>query len=286
MKKRRFFTMYLTTTISVAMVLALVGMECVVVLGAKNLIHNLREHVTLSVVMNETADSTQVVRLEQYLSNVSYAGKYEFISKERALEEHIEHLGEDPSKFLGYNPLRPSFEVYLKEEYAHEDSLTIIEPQLLNLPMVEEVIYQQDVVKMLDTNVSELSLVLVGIAVLLLVMAIVLIVNTIRLHVYSKRFLINTMRLVGATPWVIKSPIVKRNLIMGIESGIVALAVLALVIYYVKVRLGFWLFELTPQNIAILTASVLIMGLLITLIASLLATSRYVRMKIDKMYEI
>lgn len=286
MKQHRFFTMYLTTTISVALVLCLVGLECVAVLGAKNLIRNLRENFTLSVVMTDKADSTQISRLGQYLSLMDYVGQSVYVSKEQALEEHIEHLGEDPTQFLGYNPLRPSYEVHLKADYTNVDVLDSLTTELHALPMVEDVIYQQDVVKMLDTNVSEISLILVVVALVLLIMAMALIVNTIRLHIYSKRFLINTMRLVGATPWVIKAPIVKRNLLMGAEAGLLALLILGAVLYYFRMRLGMWIIEPTAINMAILACAVLIGGELITLLASLLATSRYIRMKIDKMYEI
>lgn len=286
MKQHRFFTMYLTTTISVALVLCLVGLECVAVLGAKNLIRNLRENFTLSVVMTDTADSTQISRLGQYLSLMDYVGQSVYVSKEQALEEHIEHLGEDPTQFLGYNPLRPSYEVHLKADYTNVDVLDSLTTELHALPMVEDVIYQQDVVKMLDTNVSEISLILVVVALVLLIMAMALIVNTIRLHIYSKRFLINTMRLVGATPWVIKAPIVKRNLLMGAEAGLLALLILGAVLYYFRMRLGMWIIEPTAINMTILACAVLIGGELITLLASLLATSRYIRMKIDKMYEI
>lgn len=286
MKQHRFFTMYLTTTISVALVLCLVGLECVAVLGAKNLIRNLRENFTLSVVMTDTADSTQISRLGQYLSLMDYVGQSVYVSKEQALEEHIEHLGEDPTQFLGYNPLRPSYEVHLKADYTNVDVLDSLTTELHALPMVEDVIYQQDVVKMLDTNVSGISLILVVVALVLLIMAMALIVNTIRLHIYSKRFLINTMRLVGATPWVIKAPIVKRNLLMGVEAGLLALLILGAVLYYFRMRLGMWIIEPTAINMTILACAVLIGGELITLLASLLATSRYIRMKIDKMYEI
>lgn len=286
MKQHRFFTMYLTTTISVALVLCLVGLECVAVLGARNLIRNLRENFTLSVVMTDTADSTQISRLGQYLSLMDYVGQSVYVSKEQALEEHIEHLGEDPTQFLGYNPLRPSYEVHLKADYTNVDVLDSLTTELHALPMVEDVIYQQDVVKMLDTNVSEISLILVVVALVLLIMAMALIVNTIRLHIYSKRFLINTMRLVGATPWVIKAPIVKRNLLMGAEAGLLALLILGAVLYYFRMRLGMWIIEPTAINMTILACAVLIGGELITLLASLLATSRYIRMKIDKMYEI
>ncbi len=278
--------MYLTTTISVALVLCLIGLECVVVLSTRQLIRNLRENVAVSVVITESADSLQTNALSSVLNNAPYTHSCEYISKQEALQEHIEQLGEDPTQFLGYNPLRASFELHLKDAYAHNDSICLIQSALLAMPMVEDVMYQQDVIKMLDANISELSYILMGIALVLLIMAVALINNTIRLHVYSKRFLINTMRLVGATPWVIKAPIVYRNMRMGLEAGLLALGVIAMVLYYAKTKLGVWLFDLTTQNVLIIALVVVLGGVLITFFGSVMATNRYVRMKIDKMYEI
>jgi cell division transport system permease protein len=195
-------------------------------------------------------------------------------------------LGEDPSAFLGYNPLTDAFEIRLQALYAHSDSIKKIETRLLNLPYVDKVVYQKDVVKVLDNNLNEISLILLAVALALLVIALVLISNTIQLQVYSKRFLINTMRLVGATPWVIKWPFIGRNIRVGIEAGLLALLMLAATYYYCQSRLGIVLFPLIWQNVAFITATVLLTGMLITFIASLIATNRYIRMKINKMYEI
>ena len=157
---------------------------------------------------------------------------------------------------------------------------------MLTLPFVDKVVYQKDVMKVLDNNLNEVSLVLSVIALVLLVIALVLISNTIQLQVYSKRFIINTMRLVGATPWVIKWPFIRRNIRMGIEAAILALVLLVVTYYYCQSRLGIMLFPLTWQNITFVVLAMLIIGILITFLASLVATSRYIRMKISKMYEI
>ncbi len=284
--KQRFFNMYLTTTISVAMVLFLLGLECVVLLSAHQLLRRVRENVALTVVLSDKADSTHVARLETLLEVASYCHDARYISKQDALDEHIRTLGEDPQKFLGYNPLAASYEVHLNADYACEDSIADIETQLMGLPYVEKVTHPQEVVSLLDLHVGEISLALVVLALVLLLISLALIVNTVRLHVYSKRFIIHTMRLVGATSWVIRAPFVKRNVRLGCEAGLIALAVLAAALYYIRMRLGIWLFDLTWQNITIVAATVLIGGELITLVASWIATGRYVRMKTDKMYEI
>ena len=278
--------MYFTTTISVALVLFLVGLESMLFLSAHELMRHVKESMVLSIVMTEGANTEDVARMERLLEVVPYSLDYQYISREQALQEHIENLGEDPQDFLGFNPLTDAFEVHLNATYAQTDSVANIEESLLTLPFVDKVVYQKDVMKVLDNNLSEVSLMLSGIAVILLLIALVLISNTIQLQVYSKRFIINTMRLVGATPWVIKWPFVRRNLRMGIEAALVALILLSMTYYYCQVRLGVMLFPLTWQNMAFVVVLMLAIGLLITFLASVAATNRYIRMKTSKMYEI
>ncbi len=278
--------MYFTTTISVALVLFLVGLECLILLSAHELMRQVKENVVLSIVLKDDNTADEVERTKRLLTAAPYALDYRFISREEALQEHIANLGEDPSAFLGYNPLTDAFEVRLQAAYAHSDSIAQIEKGLLNMPYVDKVIYQKDIVKVLDNNLSEIALMLLAVAIALLIIALVLISNTIQLQVYSKRFLINTMRLVGATPWVIKWPLIRRNVRMGIEAALLALLMLAATYYYCQTRLGVTLFPLIWQNIAFISVTVLVTGVLITFLASLAATNRYIRMKISKMYEI
>lgn len=286
MKWRRFFNMYLTTTISVAMVLFLVGLECVMLISAHSMISRIREDLALTVVMTPESDTTEVARLQMMLDAVPYTSSYKYISKQDALDEHIRQLGEDPVKFLGFNPLMDSYDLHLKAEYTNADSIAGIVETLTALPYVEKVLYQEDVVHVLDTNVSRVSLILLICAGVLLIVAWVLIVNTIRLHVYSKRFLINTMRLVGATQWIIRAPFVRRSVRMGVEAAILSLLLIGAILYYVFYQLGVILFEINYENLLFLAGTVLLSGILLTLFASLFATGRYVRMKVDAMYEI
>jgi len=278
--------MYFTTTISIALVLCLIGLECIVLLSAHELVRHVRENVALTIVMSDSATEDETARMGKLLNAAPYCHDSRYISREEALQEHIANLGEDPQKFLGYNPLTDAYEVHLNAQYAQSDSIAAIETRLTSLPFVDKIIYQEDVVRMLDSNIGEASLVLLAIAAALLIIALVLISNTIQLQVYSKRFLINTMRLVGATPWVIKWPFIRRNMRMGVEASALALLVLAGAFYYCKARLGIMLFPLTWQNIAFVIAVVLASGVLITFLASWAATNRYIRMKINKMYEI
>ena len=286
MKGRSLFNMYFTTTMSISLVLFWVGLECVILMSAHELIRHVRENVVLTIVLQEETTADELARMQRVMTSAPYALDVRYISKEEALQEHIDNLGEDPQKFLGYNPLTDAFEVHLNASYVQSDSVAQIEQQLLTLPYVDEVLYQEDVLKTLDKNLGEASLMLLVICVALLVIALVLISNTIQLQVYSKRFLINTMRLVGATPWVIKWPFIRRNIFMGLEAAILACGMLALAYYYCVNRLGIMLFALNTQNIVFLVSVVVLSGLTITFLASLAATNRYIRMKTNKLYEI
>ena len=286
MRKQRFRNSYLTAAVSVALVLCLVGFECVLLLSAGALVTRMRENMTLTAVLSDETDSVQCARLEKILNYRPACSRYVYVSREDALREHISSLGEDPTQFLGYNPLSASYEIHPTDKYSSPDSLSLLATRLQELPFVTEVIYPHDLADLMSSNVSEFSLVLLVVAVALLLVSMALIVNTIRLQIYSKRFIINTMTLVGATSWVTRRPFVWRNMLMGFISGMAALVILSGIVYYVDVRLGVLLFPLTWQNISFVAAVVLCSGLLITLLASLIATGRYIRMDNNSLYEI
>jgi len=286
MRKHHFRNSYLTAAVSVALVLCLVGFECILLLSAGSLLTRMRENMAITAVLAQDADSTQCARLEQILTVSPACSRFTYISQEQALEEHIASLGEDPSAFLGYNPLSASYEIHPSDSYSSPDSLSVFADKLQSLPCVTDVIYPRDLADLMSSNVQEFSLILLIIALALLLVSMVLIVNTIRLQIYSKRFIINTMTLVGATSWVTRRPFVLRNMLMGFLSGLAALAILSGIVYYVEVRLGILLFPLTWQNVAFVSVVVLCSGLLITLFASLIATGRYIRMDNNSLYEI
>ena len=286
MRKHHFRNSYLTSAVSVSLVLCLIGLECVLLLSAGALITRMRENITLTAVLTQEADSTHCARMEKMLTASDHYSSYRYVSKEEALQEHIASLGEDPTAFLGYNPLSASYEIHPSELYSEPDSLATLAAQLESLPYVDEVLYPRDLADLMSSNVHDLSLILLAVALALLLVSMVLIVNTIRLQIYSKRFLINTMTLVGATSWVTRRPFVGRNMMMGFFSALVALAVLSGIVYYVDQQLGVLLFPLTWQNIAFVSAVVIVCGLLITLFASLIATGRYIRMDNNSLYEL
>lgn len=286
MRKHRFRNSYMTAGVSVSLVLCLIGIECVLLLSAGALLTRMRENVTITAVLSQEADSTQCARLERMLEASEGYSSFRYVSKEEALQEHIVSLGEDPTSFLGYNPLSASYEIHPSEQYSNPDSLAQEAERLESLPYISEVLYPRDLTDLMSRNVHDFSYILLGVALLLLLVSMVLIVNTIRLQIYSKRFIINTMTLVGATSWVTRRPFVMRNMLMGLIAGIVALIVLSGLVYYVEYEMGLFLFPITWQNIAFVCGVVLGSGLLITLFASLIATGRYIRMDNNSLYEI
>ena len=286
MRKHRFRNSYLISAISVSLVLCLIGLECVLLLSAGALVTRMRENITITAVLSADADSAQCARLEKILSVGNRCSSYSYISAQQALEEHVRSLGEDPSTFLGYNPLSASYEIHPTDAYSNPDSLALMTAQLETLPYVTEVLYPRDLADLMSSNVHDFSFILMGVALALLLVSLVLIVNTIRLQIYSQRFLINTMTLVGATSWVTRKPFVLRNMLMGFCAGIADLGFLAGVVYYVERTLGVILFPMTWQNIAFVSVIVLCSGVLITLMASLIATGKYIRMDNNSLYEI
>lgn len=286
MRKRRFQNSYLTSAVSVSLVLCLIGLECVLLLSAGELVARMRENITITAILSQETDSTQRAHMEKILSVSDRYSSYVYVSPEQALQEHITSLGEDPTAFLGFNPLSASFEIHPSDIYSNPDSLAMIAKDLESISYVSRVIYPRDLADLMSSNIHELSLILLVVGLVLLLVSMVLIINTIRLQIYSKRFLINTMTLVGATSWVTRRPFVLRNMLMGFVSSLVALGVLSGLVYYVNVHLGLFLFPMTWYNISFVSVVVIVSGLLITLLASLIATGRYIRMDNNSLYEI
>lgn len=285
-KKRGFLNMYLTSTISISLVLYLVGLLASMVLASKRITTQVKENMGFSIVLLDSADQNEVKRLEEVLQVAPFTRSVSYVSKEEALKEHISSLGEDPTSFLGYNPLLASFEVKLKAEYAVADSIESIEAKIKAFPSVKRVIYHKDILDLVDDNIATVSWFFVAVALILLVISVVLINNTIRLSVYSKRFLINTMKLVGATGWMIKGPFVRKHAVVGIFASLIALLLLGATFYYFWYSTTILLLGNDWIPYAILSGIVLVVGLLISFIASYFAVGRYIRMRTDDLYYI
>ncbi len=276
--------MHLTSIISISLVLFLIGLMCIFLLAAHEISVNVRENIKLSVVLNDQTKAENVQRIERYLKASPYTKSVDYISKEDALKELVASLGEDPQEFLGYNPLLASLEVTLNADYANNDSIQVIESKLKVFEDINRVVYQRDMAQLVNDNVSRISIVLSGITIVLLFISIALINNTIRLAIYSNRFLINTMKLVGATAWFIRKPYIRISIRNGFIAALLAIAYLAFTLYYAQHKLGFEGLSLPAATNGLICIIILLTGMVITGVSAYFSVGRYVKMNTNDLY--
>ena len=284
-KKDSFFSLHFTSTVSIALVLLMLGLITLLIMAANQFTDQTKENISVSVILKDDITEEDLSRLNRYLNAAEYTKEVKYISKEDALAEYTAALGEDPVEFLGYNPLHSSLEVYLKAEYADTDSITkIVQPKISSFPGILEISYQKDMLQMFNQNVNRVTVVLGLITIVLLLISIVLINNTIRLSIYSKRFIINTMKLVGAKAGFIRRPFIRRSLFNGIIAALLAILMLAGTAYYLQSELGADFDIYRPAIILPVVAVVFLFSLLITYLATFFSVNRYIRMKTDQLY--
>lgn len=285
-EKSHFSQMRVTSTISITMVLFVVGVLAFTLLVADQLSRHTRENIVVNVMLNDSTTEASKTRLENYLAIAPYVKSFNYISKEDALNDYINDLGEDPASFLGYNPLLASFELNLQSAYANNDSLNTICQRLRNFDSVADILYQKDILHLLNNNINKISFFFVIIAAILLFTAIVLTNNTIRLSIYSKRFLIRTMNLVGAKPSFIRRPFVWQSVRSGIIASILAFGAIVGALYYLQHEYMVFKEFLTTEFLLPIAVCIFVFGLLITWLSASFAVTRYIRIKSDKLYYI
>ena len=282
-----FFNMqFITSSISTTLVLLLLGMVVFFVLSANNLSTYVRENIGISVLISDDMKEPEALKFQKTLNEKSYVKESVYISKEQALKEQTEAMGTDPAEFLGYNPFTASIEIKLNAQYANSDSIAWIEKEILTNKKVMEVSYPQNLIDSVNRNIQKVSIFLLGLAALLTLISFALINNTIRLAIYSKRFLIHTMKLVGASWSFIRRPFLVRNVWIGVLAGIMADAIL-LGMAYMLVKYEPQLIEIiTPNALLIVMASVFVFGLAITFLCAYISINKYLRMKASALYYI
>ena len=282
-----FFNMqFITSSISTTLVLLLLGMVVFFVLSANNLSTYVRENIGISVLVSDDMKEPEALKFQKSLNEKSYVKESVYISKEQALKEQTEAMGTDPAEFLGYNPFTASIEIKLNAQYANSDSIAWIEKEILTNKKVMEVSYPQNLIDSVNRNIQKVSIFLLGLAALLTLISFALINNTIRLAIYSKRFLIHTMKLVGASWSFIRRPFLVRNVWIGVLAGIMADAVL-LGMAYMLVKYEPQLIEIiTPNALLVVMASVFVFGLAITFLCAYISINKYLRMKASALYYI
>ena len=291
MKKRKKKTgsrrgvQWVTLCISTAMVLVLLGVIVFSVQTSRNLSAWVKENLTVTVMLSDDVSVNEAKRLCRDLYHRPYARNIDYVSKEQALKEQTEAMGSDPSEFLGANPFVATLELQLKSDYANRDSLMWIIYELQKNPKVTDVAFQEDLMDNVNKNLGRMNMVLLCLAVLLTFVSFSLINNTVRLSVYSRRFLIHTMKLVGASWGFIRGPFIRQAVVVGIIAAVLAIIVLGGGVY------ALYTFEpnimniITWRELTITAVAVLLFGLIITFICTWISVNRFLKMTAGELYK-
>ena len=281
-----FSTAFITPAISTTLMLLLLGTNVFFVLMAHNLSDYVRENINLSILISDELNAGEIKKLQGDFTQAPYVKTIRYISKEEALRDATRTMGADPREFLGYNPFTASFEINILADYANARSMDEIVRSIKKNAAVVDVIYQRDLIESVNHNIQKLSVILLVIAALFLYISFALINNTVRLAIFSKRFLINTMKLVGAKWSFIRRPFMVNGATLGLLSAVVADALL---------YAGYvWLKEYEPEIslvvdqrvVIVVGCSVLVAGLLITVLCTFVSLQKYLKMSTKKLYNI
>ena len=281
-----FDMQFITSSISTTLVLLLLGLVVFFVLTAHNLSVYVRENISFSVLISDDMKEADILKLQKKLNQEPFVKQSEYISKKQALKEQTEAMGTDPEEFLGYNPFTASIEIKLHSDYANSDSIAKIEKMIKKNTNIQDVLYRKELIDAVNDNIRNISLVLLALAVVLTFISFALINNTIRLAIYSKRFLIHTMKLVGASWGFIRGPFLRKNVWSGILAAIVADSVLMGTAYWAVTYEQELLQVITPEVMLIVCASVLVFGIVITWLCAYFSMNKYLRMKANSLYYI
>lgn len=277
---------FLTSGFSMMMVLLLLGMVVFFVLSAHNISVYVRENLTFSILLADNMSETRILQFKKELDSEPYVKESVYISKEQALKEETEAMGTDPAEFIGYNPFSASIEVRLNAEYANVDSIAKIESSLGGNSDINDILYQRDLIDSVNRNIRKISIALIAIASLLTFISFALINNTIRLSIYSKRFIINTMKLVGASWSFIRAPFIRKHVVSGVIAAICADILLAF---------GAWLLigyepqlseVITFEVMGIVMTCVMAFGIIITFLCSFFSINGFLKMNSNDLYNI
>ncbi len=284
--KRKINTSYITSVISITLVLFTLGFLGLFVLHAKSLSNYIKENIGFEIIMKDGIKEADIIYLQKQLDINPAIKSTEYITKEEASRKLTKVLGEDFTEFIEdkYNPLLPSIDLRFNADWANNDSILIMEETIRTNSSVKDVYYQKSVVHLINSNLQKISLILFGFSLLLLVITVALINNTIRLSIYSKRFIIRSMQLVGATEGFIVKPFITIGFAQGLFSALIAVGLLQGILIAAQQSIPELLLLSSREMLIYLNAFVIIAGLLITGISTYFAVDKYLRMKTDAMY--
>ncbi|MEM6517617.1 MAG: permease-like cell division protein FtsX [Bacteroidota bacterium] len=283
-QKRKLISSYFSVVISIALVLFLLGCLGLLVLNAKKVADHFKEQVVVTIYLSDTAKEVEIKQLKKSLAMADYTKSTTYVSKEEAAELMKAETGEDFMDFVGYNPLQNSIDVYLKADYVTNETLVGITEDLSNKKFIEEIRYDNDLVELMNDNVKKISLWVLILSALFTIIAVLLINSSIRLAVYSKRFIIKTMQMVGATKSFIRKPFISKSVQLGIIGAIVAMIGMGAVLYYLNNTFPELEFLRNPALIIGLFIGILLIGIVITWISTFIATQRFLNLKTDQLY--
>ena len=274
----------MSIVISMSLVLFLLGILGFLLLNANRLSNHVKQNIGFSVMIKEGGKDINIMQLQKLIDSKAYSLETNWVSKEDAATELKEQLGEDFISFLGYNPLLESIDIKLKATYANPDSLLVLQEELIKNDLIHEVFYQKDLVEKISENVQKMSVFLLSFCFLLFIISFTLINNTIRLSVYSKRFLIRTMKLVGATNKFIKGPFLSESIYNGVYSSLVAICMLLAVFQLLQSDMPDFLNIQNLKSMGIIFASIFVAGILFTWLSTFFALRKYLRIKESEIY--
>jgi cell division transport system permease protein len=281
---RRYQSSYVTTVVSITLVLLMLGVLALIVLHARKLSDYVKENIGFRIYMKENAKEADIIQFQKILDASAFVKSTEYITSAQAAKELSKELGEDFIDFLGYNPLPPSIDLRVKAAYANVDSLEMIDKKVMANPDVKEVFYQKSLVHLINQNIRRISIVLLAFSALLMLISIALINNTIRLSVYSRRFIIRTMKLVGATQSFIRRPFIWKGIIQGLYAAIIAILLLGVILYFSQQEIPELVNLRDFQLYLTLFGLVVLLGIIISWISTFFAVRKYLRMKEDDLY--
>ncbi|MDR0265553.1 MAG: permease-like cell division protein FtsX [Sphingobacterium sp.] len=283
-QKRKTKSVYVSTVISIALVLLVTGMLGLLLVHAKNLSKYVKENIVLNVIVNDGTSEGDVLSLQKDLEKDPYVLRTEYISKELAAKNLKEDLGEDFVQYLGHNPLLPSLDVYMKENYANTDSIKTFIEKISKNNKIKEVVYQESLIDMVNKNVRIIGMIVLAFAVILLIIAVALINNTIRLAIYSQRFLIKSMQLIGATKNFIRRPFITYGIIHGLLGSLIAILLLILTLKFAQQQIPELVFLRNWFEFAVIFLGVILIGILISGLSTYFAVTKYLKAQSNDLY--
>lgn len=283
-QKRRLISSYFSVVLSIGLVLFLVGLLGLLVLNTKKIADHFKEQIALSIYLKDTAKEVEIDQLNKSLALAEYTKSTTYTSKEEAAEAHSKEIGEDFMDFLGYNPLQNSIDVYLKADYITSGEIEDIAADIASKDFVEEVMFDRPLISLLNENVTRISFWILVVSGIFTFIAVLLINSSIRLSVYSKRFTIKTMQMVGATKGFIRRPFIWQSVKLGMIGALLAIIGMAAVLYYMDRSFPELALLDDTYLLAGLFVAIFLLGILITWLSTFFATQRFLNLKTDELY--